>query len=68
MSRHNVTYKPGGSIAKPLDLTLKMQRVTQEVVAPIAVACIPNPTGPFWFNPATNSFDLSSVIGFLELV
>lgn len=30
MSRHNVTYKPGGAIAKPLDLTLKMQRVTPE--------------------------------------
>ncbi|MFH1493725.1 MAG: hypothetical protein ABIG70_02890 [Pseudomonadota bacterium] len=27
MSRHNVIYKPGGSIVKPLDIALKMQRV-----------------------------------------
>lgn len=33
MSRHHVTYKPGGAIGKGLDLTLKMQKKPVEVLA-----------------------------------
>lgn len=33
MSRHNVTYKPGGAIGKPLEMTLKMQKKPVEIEA-----------------------------------
>lgn len=39
MSRHNVTYKPGGAIGKPLEMTLKMQRVTP---AALSVPSVPS--------------------------
>jgi hypothetical protein len=35
MSRYGVTYKPGGAITKPLEMTVKMQRVAP--AAPAAV-------------------------------
>jgi hypothetical protein len=35
MSRYGVTYKPGGAITKPLEMTIKMQRVSP--AAPAAV-------------------------------
>lgn len=49
MSRHNVTYKPGGSIAKPLDLALKLQRVLPVVKAqqpPVPITEPPPPPTP----------------------
>ncbi|MFA7269822.1 MAG: hypothetical protein WC073_10800 [Sterolibacterium sp.] len=55
MSRHGVIYKPGGAIAKPLEITLKMQRV--KTVAPavpdapvIACPVMPNLTA-IWSGP-----------------
>lgn len=39
MSRHNVTYKPGGAIGKPLEMTLKMQRVTPAAPSVPAIEC-----------------------------
>jgi len=41
MSRHRVTYKPGGAIAKPLDLSLKMQRVTPTTPPADCLECYP---------------------------
>lgn len=46
MSRHNVTYKPGGSIVKPLDIALKMQRVTPVAEVADIPACPACPETP----------------------
>jgi hypothetical protein len=54
MSRYGVTYKPGGAITKPLDLTLKMQREIQPIACK---TCTPKPTGLFWQNPANGLFE-----------
>lgn len=66
MSRHGVTYKPGGSIAKTFDLDIKMQRVMP--AAELCPTCEPKPTGLFWHNPETGKFDLTVTIGSVENV
>lgn len=49
MSRYNVRYKPGGAIAKPLEMAIKMQRATPaETTAAEMPACLMAPEGPFW--------------------
>jgi hypothetical protein len=35
MSRYGVTYKPGGAITKPLEMTIKMQRVAPAAIPPL---------------------------------
>jgi len=62
MSRYGVTYKPGGAIAKPLEMTLKMQHVkSEENCTPCAV----KPTGLFWYNPVTANFDSTAETGYV---
>lgn len=57
MSRHNVAYKPGGSIAKPLEMSLKMQRVIPVAEVAECPACQACPETPplvgVWRDPIT---------------
>lgn len=69
MSRYNVSYKPGGAIAKPLSMAIKMQRIT-----PVKAEQAPAPSGPapecvmdpvlWWFDgDSTESY----VIGYVRM-
>lgn len=67
MSRYNVRYKPGGAIAKPLEMAIKMQRATPaETPAAEMPACLMAPEGPFWVDqPLNGDYDPVNAIAYL---
>lgn len=67
MSRYNVRYKPGGAIAKPLEMAIKMQRATpSETTAAETPCCIMAPEGPFWVNQSSGGdYDPVNAIAYL---
>lgn len=79
MSRTSVTYKPGGAVAKPLEMTLKMQRVTPVAkvqdcpVSQPASGCETPPLVAAWVdsfgNPLTDEVGLmKDVFEFVEQI